>query len=157
MRISTPRLVRLGVIATLGLLPTPGGASVGVGSDARRMTIGDPNAGHIDIVVKYSRRQAQSIAVRLYRVGAPGSRFTLSIGGHPVVAPFILSATQCRFDAVGSLCLLAIGPRDRGYRPLLVAFQSKKRARVSVENAGNMAMSTEVSLRSLAGDDQLSR
>ena len=121
------------------------------------MTIGDPNAGHIDNVVKHSRGEAQSIAIRLYRVGVPGSRFTLSIGGRPVVAPFILSARQCRFKAVGSLCLLAIGPRAREYRPLPVAFQSGKRARVTVENAGNMAMSTEVSLRSLAGEGRLSR
>lgn len=152
MRISSNRLVRLAVIPIVGLLSTPGGASARVGSDARRMTIGDPNAGHIDIVVNRIRGQAQSIAIRLYRVGAPGSRFTLSTGGRPVVAPFILSATQCRFDAVGSLCDLAIGPRDRGYRPLLVAFQRGRRARVTVENAGNMAMSTEVSLRPLAGD-----
>ena len=154
MRISSHRLVRLAVIAMLGLLPTPGGASARVGSDAKRMTIGDPSAGHIDIVVKRTRGQAQSIAIHLYRVGAPGSRFTLSIGGRPVVAPFILSAAQCRFDAVGSFCHLVIGPRDRGYRPLLVAFQSSRRARVTVENAGNMAMSTEVSLRSLANNDQ---
>ena len=152
MRTSTHRVFALAVFAMLGLLPTPGEASARAGSDAKRMTIGDPNAGHIDIVVKRTRAQAQSIAIRLHRVGAPGSRFTLSIGGRLVVAPFILSATQCRFDAVGSLCDLAIGPRDRGYRPLLAALQSGKRARVTVENAGNMAMSTEVSLRPLAGD-----
>ena len=75
------------------------------------MTIGDPQAGHIDIVVTRTRGSAESIAIHLHRVGAPGSRFTLSIGGRPVVAPFILSETQCRFDAVGSLCDLAIGPK----------------------------------------------
>ena len=146
------RLIRLAVIAMLGLLPTPGEASARVVSDAKRMMIGDPNAGHIDIVVKRTRGKAQSIAIRLHRVGVPGSRFTLSIGSRPVVPPFILSATQCRFDGVGSLCDLAIGPRDRGYRPLLAALQSGRRARVTVENASNMAMSTEVSLRPLAGD-----
>ena len=151
MRISSHRLVRLAVIAMLGL-PSPGGASACVVSDAKRITIGDPNAGHIDIVVKRTRGQARAIAIRLHRVGAPGSRFTLSIGSRPVVAPFILSAMQCRFDVMGSLCDLAIGPRDRGYRPLLAALQSGRRARVTVENAGNMAMSTEVSLRPLAGD-----
>lgn len=146
------RLAQSVVLTTAALSCAPLMAHAQDTAGATRMTIGDPQAGHIDIVVLRTLGSARSIAIHLHRVGVPGSRFTLSIAGHPVVAPFILSGAQCRFDAAGSLCDLAIRRSDRAFRPLLAAFQSGRRARVTVENAGSMAMSTEVSLRPLAGD-----
>jgi hypothetical protein len=143
------RTVWLAALAMAALSSAPPDADARVAAGVTRMTIGDPQAGHIDFAVTRARGSAKLIAIHLHRVGAPGSRFTLSIAGRPVVAPFILSEAQCRFDAEGSLCDLAIGRNDRAYRPLLAAFRSGRRARVTVENAGNVAMSTEVSLRAL--------
>ena len=149
MRIS----YRLGglLLATAVLLRASPEAEALVAANATRMTIGDPHAEHIDIVIDRTGGSAKAIAIHMRRVGAPGSRFTLSIGGRPVVTPFILSETQCRFDAAGSICDLTIGQKDRAFRPLLAAFRSGRQARVTVENAGSIAMSKEVSLRPLAG------
>ena len=144
---------RIGVVVMLALagsLPMSHGADARAAVRPMRMTIGDPNAGHIDIAIDRPGVTVSRIAIDMHRVGAPGSRFTLSIGDRPVVASFILTDKQCRFDAAGSRCTILIERRDQAFKPLLAAFKSGRRARVTVENAGNIAMSREVSLRPFA-------
>jgi len=124
--------------------------SAGRQREPARMTIGDPAGQHVNIVVARDGRASRALVIQTRRVGAPGSRLRLSVDrGRPLVSA-ILDDDQCRFDDDGSLCTISFGAGSAEYRRLVAAIRRGRTAHVEIENAGNMAMSRDVSLAGFA-------
>ena len=137
------------------LLITIGAPGIATGSpgsmrEPARMTIGDPKAEHVNIIVSPEAGESRALTIQTRRVGAPGSRFRLSVDrGLPLVSA-ILDAEQCRFDDQGSVCTISYARKSAEYRKVVPALRKGRNARVEIENAGNMAMSRDVSLAGFA-------
>ncbi len=114
------------------------------------MMLGDPQAAHVEITLPRSGAYYELIRIETRRVGAPGSRFKLTVDQRKLAFATILDQKQCGFDNFGSVCTIVINRGDRLFVPFLQALRTGHTAHLEIENAGNMAMSTDVSLGTVA-------
>jgi hypothetical protein len=146
------KLVCLGAFAALSAIIPPSSQAVAAqraATSAIRMTIGNPNAEHVDVAIVRAGKVFRAVKIDTRKVGAPGSKFTLSVDGHDVISPVILTEKECHYNETGSICEIVIDRKNSAFGPFLKAFRTGKTARVAIENAGNVAMVTDVSLRSV--------
>ncbi|MEJ0093931.1 MAG: hypothetical protein WDN46_10955 [Methylocella sp.] len=143
--------VHLGLAAALTIsLPGPAWAARPTSPSSMTATFGDPNAGHVDLQVAWVGKTVRAVEIVTHRVGAPGSRFQLKVDGRQVIPPSILSDKECHFDGGGSVCNITVDRKSGAFRTLLAAIRTGTTARVTIENAGNVAMDTDASIRKLA-------
>lgn len=136
--------------ALLVAAPAAPAKSQSGGGAPARLTMGDPRAEHVNVLLSGRGRSARALVVETRRVGAPGSRLRLSVDRRPPFLSQILDADQCRFDDFGSVCTIAYPRGSTQFRDAIAAFRRGRVARVEILNAGNMAMAREVPLASFA-------
>jgi hypothetical protein len=116
-------------------------------AQAFELMFGEPEARHATLTFSPDTSGAEAIAVATRRVGAPGSRLTLSIDrSRAPLVDRILSDTDCRFDDKGSMCTFAIPGGTPEYDRIVEAFRLGRTLHIAITNAGSMEMAEDVSL-----------
>ena len=109
-----------------------------------KMTMGDQNDRHVNIIVS---SDGGAIHIDTQRVGAPGSLFRLSVDRPRAGFSQILSRRNCHYDDQGSVCTIRLRKGNRTFARVLAALRTGRRVHVEIQNAGNMLMSEEASLK----------
>ena len=116
------------------------------------MLAGDEKGRHAELVFSPSNSAANALIIRTIQAGAPGSRLAISAGRrNQRIFDHILTAEECRFDDTGgSRCEVAVSGKSSAYKTLARAFARANSARLTVENAGVMAMSEPIGITGFA-------
>lgn len=116
-------------------------------AESLNLMFGVPDAEHATFSFAPDSSSPDAIAIETRLVGAAGSRLSLSIDRAPgTILDCILTEDDCRFVDQESTCRFSIPGDTAQYAAIVAAFKAGLTAHVTVETAGSMEMSKNISL-----------
>lgn len=117
-------------------------------AESLNLMFGVPEAEHATFTFAPDSSSPNAIVVETRLVGAAGSRLSLSIDrASETILDRILTEEDCRFVDQESTCRFSIPGDTAQYAAIVAAFKAGWTAHVTVETAGSMDMSQNISLK----------
>jgi hypothetical protein len=117
-------------------------------AESLSLMFGVPDAEHATFTFSPDESSPDAIVVETRLVGAAGSRLSLSIDkASGTIVDRILTQQDCRFVNQESTCRFSIPGDTPQYAAIVAAFKAGLTAHVTVETAGSMEMSQNISLQ----------